>query len=100
MHTNKQTGEIRAIAASKSQTIPLRFREQTMIYNDIQKTEQLKSQVRFKTQTQKDSSSNHKVKQSEPIASVGSLKKAVIWFVIIVAIAGLAVYLFKKFAIN
>jgi hypothetical protein len=99
LHANKKTGKINAIATQKLKSINLKFQEETQIYKDVQKTEQQESKVKFITEAKTDSSSNHKIKQSDPIVSVTSLKKMVISFVIIIAVIGIAIYLCRRFTI-
>jgi hypothetical protein len=99
LQTNKTTGLIKATATPKLRKAALRIHERTTVNNDIQTIADVRSNLKSKSDIKTDSA----VKQVTDHTVPGVVKKFKVVFIVILLIliiAGVIVYLIKKYSVT
>lgn len=99
LENNKITGITKVITASKPKKTNIRIHKKTIIHNDINTNQTIKSSLKTKVEAKTDSITSHVVNHIEPVVSFKSFKSVLVWIFIIAVLLIALIYFFKKFSV-
>ena len=98
LQTSKVTGLIKVIATPKPRKVTLNIHERTIVNNDIHTIADVKSNLKTKSEVKTSSTTKLVADHTEPIITK-SFKTAFIAIILFIVIAGIIVYLIKKYSV-
>ncbi|HTH81962.1 MAG TPA: hypothetical protein VL490_03435 [Mucilaginibacter sp.] len=98
LQTNQISGLTRAVVMTKTRKETIKIHEKTTVNNDIQTIADVKSNLKTKSEVKTSSSTKLVADYTEPIITKG-FKTAFIAIILLIVIAGIIVYLIKKYSV-
>ncbi|GAA4093068.1 hypothetical protein [Mucilaginibacter panaciglaebae] len=83
-------------ASPKPRTIIVHYHQKTTRQNNIVKTEDSQLSVQKKTKLQQDSAYTHIADHQDPSLATNSIKSAIIWVIILLAIVAIGFFVIKR----